>query len=152
MSVRSAAQISSPRNGLSICRIIVFGIIGRAMPAGIGLRIRFTCRVSRRTPTRITQPRSHLQPAGKGIEKLIPQIDDCRPSPDQDGIAAGPCTHRRSHIEVDLAQFMFFHGGYFWQSCHPAAWRCSPQSFAPHQEQGDVRNQYPSHDRCQAHG
>jgi hypothetical protein len=48
MSVRSAAQISSPRNGLSICRIIVFGIIGRAMPAGIGLRIRSTCRVSRR--------------------------------------------------------------------------------------------------------
>jgi hypothetical protein len=31
MSVRSAAQISSPRNGLSICRIFVFGIIGRAM-------------------------------------------------------------------------------------------------------------------------
>jgi hypothetical protein len=32
-----------PRNGLSICRIIVFGITGLAMPADINLRIRSTC-------------------------------------------------------------------------------------------------------------
>jgi hypothetical protein len=43
MSVRSAVRISLPRNGLSTCRIIAFGITGPAMPAGIGLRIRFTC-------------------------------------------------------------------------------------------------------------
>jgi hypothetical protein len=43
MSVRSAVQISSLRNGLSICRIIVFGIIGRARPADISLRTRFSC-------------------------------------------------------------------------------------------------------------
>jgi hypothetical protein len=49
MSVRSAGRISLPRNGLSICRIIVFGITAHAMPAGIGTRIRFICRISRRT-------------------------------------------------------------------------------------------------------
>ena len=47
ISVRNAVPISLPRNGLSICRIIAFGMCGRAIPASIGLRIRFTCRVSR---------------------------------------------------------------------------------------------------------
>jgi len=48
ISVRNAVPISLPRNGLSICRIIAFGMCGRAIHASIGLRIRFTCRVSGR--------------------------------------------------------------------------------------------------------
>jgi hypothetical protein len=48
--VRSVVQISLRRNGPSICRTITSGIYGRATPANIGLRTRFACRVSRRTP------------------------------------------------------------------------------------------------------
>ena len=41
--MHSVALILSRRNGLSICRAIVFAMCGPATPVVINLRIRFIC-------------------------------------------------------------------------------------------------------------
>jgi hypothetical protein len=52
MSVRSVVRILLPRNGLSTCQSIASDTYGRARPAAINLKIRFTCRLTQRTRKR----------------------------------------------------------------------------------------------------
>ena len=56
-------------------------------------------------------------------------------------------TKMRVHF-IEVGHF----AGWLLSLVTPAAWRYSPRSALAHQEQGDVRNQYPSQERCQAHG